>query len=108
MIEKHLVSEKISHVSKDRILRQNPDQSLTSLLLPIHRQLFGFAWKPLFLQTHAAVQLFVPLKYDQDLNPYPHRSALVWLPGSGSGFALRKESWIRIRIRIHIEIKADL
>jgi hypothetical protein len=51
------------------------------------------------------ILLFVPLVYDQDVDPDPHGSALVWLPGSGPGFTLRKESWIRIRI--HIEIKAD-
>jgi hypothetical protein len=30
------------------------------------------------------IQLFVTLKSDQDPDPYSHRSALVWLPGSGS------------------------
>ncbi len=38
---------------------------------------------------HINIQLSVTLKSDQDPSPDPHGSALVWLPGFGSGSALR-------------------
>jgi hypothetical protein len=33
---------------------------------------------------HVKIQLFVPIKSDQDPDPDPHGSALVWLRGTGS------------------------
>jgi hypothetical protein len=69
------------------------------------RRLDGIHLLPTVLYAYFSCEnsTFLPFKSDQD--PDPHGSALVWLPGSGSGFALRKDIWIRIRI--HIEIKAD-
>jgi hypothetical protein len=39
---------------------------------------------------HVQILLFVTLKSDQDADP--HGSVLVWLPGHGSGSALRKKN----------------
>ncbi len=47
---------------------------------------------------HVKIQLFVTANSDQVLDPDPHGSAWVWLPGSKywSGPALKEKSWIQI------------